>query len=145
MAVEHAQVRALLALWKNPHRSQDCCQRRHFGAYRDGSRGRGRICVAIHPLRARRTPRTVDQLIVGAPAAPTAHSAAVSPVVPMRDAEASTADCTEREGNDMADKQPNIVVFFWDNFGWGELGCYGGGVLRGAPTPRIDKLADQGA
>ena len=35
-------------------------------------------------------------------------------------------------------KQPNIVVFFWDNFGWGELGCYGGGVLRGAPTPRID-------
>ena len=35
----------------------------------------------------------------------------------------------------MADKQPNIVVFFWDNFGWGELGCYGGGVLRGAPTP----------
>jgi arylsulfatase A-like enzyme len=44
----------------------------------------------------------------------------------------------------MADKQPNIVVFFWDNFGWGELGCYGGGVLRGAPTPRIDALADQG-
>ena len=44
----------------------------------------------------------------------------------------------------MADKQPNIVVFFWDNFGWGELGCYGGGVLRGAPTPRIDKLAGDG-
>jgi len=44
----------------------------------------------------------------------------------------------------MADKQPNIVVFFWDNFGWGELGCYGGGVLRGAPTPRIDSIADQG-
>jgi arylsulfatase len=44
----------------------------------------------------------------------------------------------------MADKQPNIVFFFWDNFGWGELGCYGGGVLRGAPTPRIDKLAREG-
>jgi len=43
----------------------------------------------------------------------------------------------------MAD-QPNIVVFFWDNFGWGELGCYGGGVLRGAPTPRIDRLASEG-
>ena len=41
-------------------------------------------------------------------------------------------------------KQPNIVVFFWDNFGWGELGCYGGGVLRGAPTPRIDGLAAEG-
>src|SRR5687767_10789915 len=31
-----------------------------------------------------------------------------------------------------------------DNFGWGELGVYGGGVLRGAPTPRIDKLASEG-
>jgi arylsulfatase A-like enzyme len=26
--------------------------------------------------------------------------------------------------------QPNIVVFFWDNFGWGGLGCCRGGVLR---------------
>src|SRR5215469_12059564 len=63
---------------------------------------------------------------------------------PVRGGEASTEDRTEREGNDMADKQPNIVVFFWDNFGWGEIGCYGGGVLRGAPTPRIDSIADQG-
>jgi arylsulfatase len=31
-----------------------------------------------------------------------------------------------------------------DNFGWGELGCYGGGILRGAPTPRIDALAQEG-
>jgi len=44
----------------------------------------------------------------------------------------------------MSDQQPNIVFFFWDNFGWGELGCYGGGVLRGAPTPRIDALAGEG-
>ena len=44
----------------------------------------------------------------------------------------------------MSGKQPNIVYFFWDNFGWGELGCYGGGVLRGAPTPRIDKFAGEG-
>jgi arylsulfatase len=44
----------------------------------------------------------------------------------------------------MATTKPNIVFFFWDNFGWGELGCYGGGVLRGAPTPRIDKLASEG-
>ncbi|HEY3507260.1 MAG TPA: hypothetical protein VGN37_31260 [Actinocatenispora sp.] len=44
----------------------------------------------------------------------------------------------------MADRQPNVVVFLWDNFGWGELGCYGGGVLRGAPTPRIDGITDQG-
>ena len=40
--------------------------------------------------------------------------------------------------------KPNIVLVFMDNFGWGELGVYGGGVLRGAPTPRIDTLASEG-
>ena len=39
---------------------------------------------------------------------------------------------------------PNIVLVLADNLGWGELGCYGGGALRGAPTPRIDALAGQG-
>src|SRR5208283_1220976 len=33
---------------------------------------------------------------------------------------------------------------FMDNLAYGELGCYGGGILRGAPTPRIDKLATEG-
>jgi arylsulfatase A-like enzyme len=41
-------------------------------------------------------------------------------------------------------KQPNIVLIMADNLGWGELGCYGGGALRGAPTPRIDELAKEG-
>lgn len=40
--------------------------------------------------------------------------------------------------------QPNIVLILADNLGWGELGCYGGGALRGAPTPRIDELATTG-
>jgi arylsulfatase A-like enzyme len=40
--------------------------------------------------------------------------------------------------------KPNIVFVLADNLGWGELGCYGGGVLRGAPTPRIDALAEEG-
>jgi arylsulfatase len=44
----------------------------------------------------------------------------------------------------MAKSKPNIVVFYWDNLGWGEIGCYGGGVLRGAPTPRIDAFAAEG-
>lgn len=39
---------------------------------------------------------------------------------------------------------PNIVLILADNLGWGELGCYGGGALRGAPTPRLDELAAQG-
>jgi arylsulfatase A-like enzyme len=41
-------------------------------------------------------------------------------------------------------QRPNIVLVLADNLGWGELGCYGGGALRGAPTPRIDALASQG-
>jgi len=40
--------------------------------------------------------------------------------------------------------KPNIVLINMDNFGYGELGCYGGGILRGAATPRIDKLASEG-
>ena len=43
-----------------------------------------------------------------------------------------------------ADKKPNIVFILADNLGYGELGVYGGGILRGAPTPRIDQLAAEG-
>jgi arylsulfatase len=41
-------------------------------------------------------------------------------------------------------KQPNIVFILMDNFGYGEVGVYGGGVLRGAATPNIDSIAHQG-
>jgi arylsulfatase A-like enzyme len=41
-------------------------------------------------------------------------------------------------------KKPNIVFILMDNLGCGELGIYGGGILRGAPTPRIDTLAGEG-
>lgn len=44
----------------------------------------------------------------------------------------------------METRPPNIVLIVADNLGWGELGCYGGGALRGAPTPHIDALATQG-
>jgi len=40
--------------------------------------------------------------------------------------------------------KPNIVVMLMDNLGYGELGVYGGGILRGAATPTIDKLASEG-
>jgi arylsulfatase A-like enzyme len=40
---------------------------------------------------------------------------------------------------------PNILFFHVDNLGMGELGCYGGGILRGADTKRIDKFRTEGA
>src|SRR3954467_3700793 len=41
-------------------------------------------------------------------------------------------------------QKPNILLILVDNLGYGELGVYGGGATRGAPTPRIDKLARDG-
>jgi arylsulfatase len=43
-----------------------------------------------------------------------------------------------------SDDKPNIVLILMDNFGWGEIGVYGGGELRGAPTPNIDGIAAEG-
>lgn len=40
--------------------------------------------------------------------------------------------------------QPNVVFILTDNLGYGEVGCYGGGLTRGAATPRIDSLAKEG-
>jgi arylsulfatase A-like enzyme len=40
--------------------------------------------------------------------------------------------------------RPNILFILMDNLGYGEIGVYGGGVLRGAPTSRIDQLAAEG-
>ena len=40
--------------------------------------------------------------------------------------------------------RPNILYFLVDNLGYGELGCYGGGILRGADTRRIDSFAKEG-
>ncbi len=39
---------------------------------------------------------------------------------------------------------PNVVLILMDNMAYGELGSYGGGGLRGAPTPRLDTLAAEG-
>jgi len=47
-------------------------------------------------------------------------------------------------GAAVAQDKPNIVLVFMDNFGWGEPGFNGGGIIRGAPTPRLDQLAAEG-
>ena len=43
-----------------------------------------------------------------------------------------------------AQSRPNVVFILADNVGYGDLGPYGGGELRGMPTPRIDQLAREG-
>src|SRR5271167_5050471 len=41
-------------------------------------------------------------------------------------------------------KKPNVVFILADNVGYGDMGPYGGGELRGAPTPCVDQLAREG-
>src|SRR6185436_16585999 len=41
-------------------------------------------------------------------------------------------------------KKPNVIVIFGDDVGWGDLGAYGGGETRGAPTPQLDRMAAEG-
>jgi arylsulfatase A-like enzyme len=58
---------------------------------------------------------------------------------------AATSLTTEAQAQQRpAGQRPNIVFMLTDNLGYGELGVYGGGILRGAPTPRIDALAGEG-
>jgi arylsulfatase len=59
---------------------------------------------------------------------------------------ADAASALESEPFFAAQRQakPNIVFMLMDNLGYGEPGCYGGGITRGAATPRIDKLATEG-
>ena len=43
-----------------------------------------------------------------------------------------------------AQEKPNVVLMLADNVGYGDIGAYGAGEVRGMPTPRIDSIAAQG-
>jgi len=43
-----------------------------------------------------------------------------------------------------AQNRPNVVLMLADNVGYGDVGAYGAGEVRGMPTPRIDSIAAQG-
>ena len=43
-----------------------------------------------------------------------------------------------------AQDKPNVVILLADNVGYGDIGAYGAGEVRGMPTPRIDRLASEG-
>jgi arylsulfatase len=57
---------------------------------------------------------------------------------------AASSESAQAQIRPVASGPPNIVYFLVDNLGYGELGCYGGGVLRGADTKRIDAFAGEG-
>lgn len=40
-----------------------------------------------------------------------------------------------------AERPPNIIIFYADDLGYGDLGSYG---AEGLPTPNVDRLAEQG-
>lgn len=52
------------------------------------------------------------------------------------------APLAELHAADASHKQPNLVIIFTDDMGYGDLGCYGG---KDIPTPHIDRLAAEGA
>ena len=47
-------------------------------------------------------------------------------------------------GSAHAQDRPNVVIMLADNVGYGDIGAYGAGEVRGMPTPRIDSIAAQG-
>ena len=57
---------------------------------------------------------------------------------------AESADARQPLGPAQDAQRPNLLFVLVDNLGYGELGVYGGGATRGAPTPRIDRLASEG-
>jgi hypothetical protein len=55
-----------------------------------------------------------------------------------------STDAGADDGRSLSERPPNIAFLLMDNLGYGERGVYSGGILRGAPTPRINKVAAEG-
>lgn len=47
-------------------------------------------------------------------------------------------------GSAYAQDRPNVVIMLGDNVGYGDIGAYGAGEVRGMPIPRIDSIASEG-
>ena len=46
-----------------------------------------------------------------------------------------------REGQEVVEQPPNVLLLFIDDLGWRDLGCYGSTFYE---TPNIDRLAAEG-
>ena len=115
------------------------------------------------PMRPRELVATFVLFFVGfacddarnSPMPPDAAEAAASAARPQNDSRPAMTAALPTLPHQEIDKQsidaalegsskPNIVFMMADNLGYGDVGAYGGGELRGAPTPRIDQLASEG-
>lgn len=52
-----------------------------------------------------------------------------------------TFACSVKNVDNTEDRQPNIVIIYGDDVGYGDVGAYGAKLI---PTPNIDKLANEG-
>jgi hypothetical protein len=77
------------------------------------------------------------KILLGGTTLAAASAIGVGPSVPVAQAQLPPAAQSKTA-------LPNIVFILMDNLGYGEVGVYGGGITRGAPTPRIDRLAAEG-
>ena len=77
------------------------------------------------------------KILLGGKTLAAASAIGVGPSVPVAQAQLPPAAQSKTA-------LPNIVFILMDNLGYGEVGVYGGGITRGAPTPRIDRLAAEG-
>jgi arylsulfatase len=65
------------------------------------------------------------------------------PAIPRAE-QAAVVDAKLAALRQAADQRPNIVWLLVDDMGYGDPGCYGGGIATGAATPHIDRLAREG-
>src|SRR5204862_106975 len=98
----------------------------------------GLRCVALGPIPL--LLELVGELVRVLHALDVAARARVAVPVP------GAADATARLDEFVAStgRRPTVLVILMDDVGWGDFGCYGGGIAVGAPTPNIDKLAREG-
>jgi arylsulfatase A-like enzyme len=70
--------------------------------------------------------------------------AGVSAIAGGASTQSAQAQTSSRQRTGATGQPPNIIYFLVDNLGYGELGCYGGGILRGTDTRRLDGFATEG-
>lgn len=51
---------------------------------------------------------------------------------------------TFSQASAQSSEKPNVILMLSDNVGYGDIGAFQGGEIRGMPTPRIDQLASDG-